>query len=76
MWTKHGLIYLSSKAQLPVVEKLHDRWRIFYTSRNEKNQNVGNYLDVEIGSPYIITMSTYINKFHIYIFYQLFTQSE
>jgi hypothetical protein len=54
MWVKQGLIYASSKAQLPIVEKLHDRWRIFYTSRNEKNQNVGNYLDVEIGSPYII----------------------
>ena len=54
MWTKHGIIYSSSKAQLPVVDVRDDVWRIYFTSRNEKNQNVGNYIDVEPGSPYII----------------------
>jgi hypothetical protein len=54
MWTKHGLIYASSKAQLPILDARDDVWRIYYTSRNDKNQNIGNYLEVEPGSPYII----------------------
>ena len=51
MWHKHGLIYNLGKAQCPVVCKNEDYWRIYFTDRNEKNQNIANFIDVEPGNP-------------------------
>jgi hypothetical protein len=59
-WDKQGIIYTPNKdfawskshAQVPVVDQLNDkRWRIYYASRNLKNQcNVG-FIEVEAGNP-------------------------
>lgn len=54
MWTKRGIFYSSHKAQLPIVQQKEDCWRIYFTNRNEDNQNVGNYIDVDIGEPFAI----------------------
>lgn len=54
MWNKRGVFYSSQKAQLPVVQQRKDCWRIYFTSRNNNNQNVGNYIDVDIGEPFVI----------------------
>ena len=51
MWHKHGLIYNSGKAQCPVVSKNEDYWRIYFTSRDNDNRNIANFIDVEAGSP-------------------------
>ena len=51
MWNKHGIIYNSKKAQLPVLEERNCSWRIYFTCRNKLNQNEGYFIDVEKGNP-------------------------
>jgi hypothetical protein len=59
-WGKHGLIYnvdgteewRSSYACGPVVDILDDKvWRIYFTTRNSKNQSRPTYIEVEAGNP-------------------------
>ena len=51
MWDKHGLIFTESKAQCPIVSDNNGYWRIYFTDRNNYNQNIANFLDVEKGNP-------------------------
>tara|TARA_R110001592_G_scaffold62234_3_gene190224 strand:+ start:2248 stop:3144 length:897 start_codon:yes stop_codon:yes gene_type:complete len=51
MWNKHGLIFTESKAQCPIVSENDDYWRIYFTDRNNDNQNIANFIDVEKGNP-------------------------
>jgi hypothetical protein len=58
-WTKRGLIYSPSRAhewnqshaQVPTVDLLGDRWRIYYATRNGRNQSSTSFIDVAAGHP-------------------------
>jgi hypothetical protein len=56
-WTDHGIFFqqklpaYSSHAQLPVVDSSHpDIWRIYFSSRNDKNFSLPFFVDVEAGN--------------------------
>ena len=59
-WEKKGLIYFpnaqfdwnKTHAQVPVVDKVNEHiWRIYYATRNLKNQSQTSYIEVEAGNP-------------------------
>ena len=45
-WIKQGLLYSKRHAQLPVVDVLNDRWRVYYSTR-VNGRSVPQYLDVD-----------------------------
>jgi len=60
MWNKHGLIWTPrtdrywerTHAQVPVVDTdFKDRWRIYYSSRDDEGKSHISYIDVEKGNP-------------------------
>ena len=72
MWVKKGLIYNvdgqfgwnKSHAQVPVVDILSDRFRIYYSSRNSQGKSNVSYIEVEKNNPQKIIMeckSTLLN---------------
>ena len=50
-FTKQNLIYSTSRAQVPVVDVMNDKWRIYFSDRNEHGYSVPHYIDVEPGNP-------------------------
>jgi hypothetical protein len=59
-WEKKGLVFETAgnnswnrtHAQVPVVDMLNDQvWRIYYATRNDKNQCNTSYIEVEAGNP-------------------------
>jgi len=62
-WEKKGLVFVPdgkyewsmSHAQVPVVDIVDERiWRIYYATRNSKNQSNISYIEVEAGDPEVI----------------------
>lgn len=58
-WEKKGLIFgpggkyewSKSHAQVPVVDLIGDKWRIYYATRNSQNNSYTSYIEVEAGNP-------------------------
>ena len=57
-WENHGIFFqqklpaYSSHAQVPVVDASHaDYWRIYFSSRNDKNYSLPFFIDVAAGKP-------------------------
>ena len=59
-WLKKGLIFNStgihswsiSHAQVPVVDKVNNEiWRIYYSTRDNKNQSNTSYIEIEAKNP-------------------------
>ena len=51
-WIKKGNIFNKHHAQVPVVDSSEiDYWRIYYSTRDEKNRSRAMYIDVEPGNP-------------------------
>lgn len=54
-WIKKGLIFNKSHAQLPLAFKLNpEEIRIYYSSRNERNESEIHYIDVDEHNPQTI----------------------
>jgi hypothetical protein len=59
MWIKHGRIYApkecygwgKSHAQLPTVDRLDERWRIYFAARDEKGRAQTSYIETVAGNP-------------------------
>jgi len=58
-WEKRGLIFApdgkyewnKSHAQVPVVDIMEDKWRIYYATRNLNGKSLVSYFDVEVENP-------------------------
>jgi len=57
-WMDHGIFFqqnqdgYSTHAQVPVVDASHaDYWRIYFSSRNDKNYSLPFFIDVAAGKP-------------------------
>jgi hypothetical protein len=59
-WVKKGLIYKpdgklewsQSHAQVPVVDKMNENsWRIFFSTRDNKNRSNASYIDINANNP-------------------------
>lgn len=50
-WKKIGLVYPGHHAQLPVTEVLHDRIRIYYSTRNQEGKSLPMFIDVDLENP-------------------------
>lgn len=50
-WEKHGLIYGSDRAQVPVVLEMGPIWRIYFSSRDSQGRSFPRFIDVEAGNP-------------------------
>jgi FkbM family methyltransferase len=53
-WDKKGRIFDKSRAQLPVVDIYPDRYRIYYSTRNNDGKSIPMYIEVDKENPSII----------------------